>query len=218
MDNTALFDLSYGLYVIGTLDGRRPVGCVVNTVFQVIAQPATVAVSINHDNFTNECVKRTGRLAISILSEDADRELFGTFGFSSGREKDKFENYAFELCDIGMPVLYEKTTAYLAGEVVGSYELSTHTVFFVQIKEAEKLFGKPMTYAYYHAVVKGKAPKNAPTYVEEKPKASAETEKGTRWVCSVCGYVYDGETPFEELPEEWACPICGMGKDKFRKE
>ena len=34
-------------------------------------------------------------------------------------------------------------------------------------------------------------------------------------VCSVCGYVYDGATPFEQLPDDYACPLCGVGKDQF---
>lgn len=48
-----------------------------------------------------------------------------------------------------------------------------------------------------------------------------------KYVCTVCGYVYDpaeGEgdiapgTPFEKLPEDWVCPVCGVGKDSFEKE
>ena len=50
-----------------------------------------------------------------------------------------------------------------------------------------------------------------------------------KWVCTVCGYVYDPEvgdpdngvepdTPFEELPEDWVCPACGVGKDMFEQE
>lgn len=35
------------------------------------------------------------------------------------------------------------------------------------------------------------------------------------WICKVCGYVYDGDIPFEDLPEDWVCPLCGVGKDEF---
>jgi rubredoxin len=38
-----------------------------------------------------------------------------------------------------------------------------------------------------------------------------------QWKCSICGYVYDGKTPFEQLPDDWKCPICGAGKDQFQK-
>jgi len=50
-----------------------------------------------------------------------------------------------------------------------------------------------------------------------------------RYVCTVCGYVYDKElgdpdngiepgTAFEDLPDDWVCPECGAGKDSFSKE
>ena len=49
-----------------------------------------------------------------------------------------------------------------------------------------------------------------------------------KYRCSVCGYVYDpakGDpdsgvapgTPFSELPDDWVCPVCGVGKDQFEK-
>jgi rubredoxin len=50
-----------------------------------------------------------------------------------------------------------------------------------------------------------------------------------KYVCQVCGYVYDpaaGDpdggigpgTPFEDLPDDWTCPVCGASKDDFEKE
>jgi rubredoxin len=36
-----------------------------------------------------------------------------------------------------------------------------------------------------------------------------------KWVCKICGFVYEGDLPFEELTEDWVCPICGAGKDDF---
>lgn len=35
------------------------------------------------------------------------------------------------------------------------------------------------------------------------------------YVCDVCGYEYDGDVPFEQLPDDWTCPLCGVGKDQF---
>ena len=57
---------------------------------QITSSPATIAVSINHDNFTNSCIETSGTFAISILSEASDPGLIGRFGFQSGREIDKF--------------------------------------------------------------------------------------------------------------------------------
>jgi len=50
-----------------------------------------------------------------------------------------------------------------------------------------------------------------------------------KYVCSICDYIYDPEagdeendilpgTPFNKLPEEWVCPVCGADKDQFEKE
>lgn len=36
-----------------------------------------------------------------------------------------------------------------------------------------------------------------------------------KYVCTVCGYVYDGEIPFEQLPEDYVCPMCGAPKSAF---
>lgn len=38
-----------------------------------------------------------------------------------------------------------------------------------------------------------------------------------QWVCTVCNYVYDGETAFEELGDDYACPICGVDKSFFEQ-
>ena len=37
-----------------------------------------------------------------------------------------------------------------------------------------------------------------------------------KWVCMVCGYVYNGSVPFEELPDDWTCPLCGASKSQFK--
>ena len=69
-----------------------------------------------------------------------------------------------------------------------------------------------MTYKYYHEFRKGSSPKNAPTFVEEK--------KEDAYRCTICGYIYDNakeSVKFEDLPDDWKCPMCGMGKEMFKK-
>ncbi|HDN85414.1 MAG TPA: rubredoxin [Candidatus Aerophobetes bacterium] len=84
-----------------------------------------------------------------------------------------------------------------------------------------------MTYAYYHEVKRGTSPSSAPTYIKEEKKK--EKGKMIKYKCTVCGYIYDPEkgdpdsgikpgTPFEELPDDWVCPVCGASKDAFEKE
>jgi len=214
MDVTALFNLSYGLYIIGAKDGERNVGCVVNTVTQSTSKPVTLTVCVNKDNYTNVCIKKTKEFSVSILSEKAKESIFGIFGFSSSRDRDKFAEVQFGLTPSGLPYIGEGVTGYLQCRVISFVDNFTHTVFIAEVQEAENLFKEPpMTYAYYHKVIKGKAPKNASTYVEESVN---EGHSGVRYVCGVCGYEYPGgKEEFEQLPADYACPICGAPKNKF---
>lgn len=214
MDNTALFDLSYGVYLVSAMDGDRPTGCIANSVMQITSDPVTVALSIHHDNYTNGCIARTGRFAVSILAQDAAPSLIGRFGYRSGKDFDKFEGIRFRM-DGGAPVPEIGACGFLVCEVADRMETPTHTVFLARVTDAERTPGKtPMTYAYYHSVVKGKSPKNAPTYQAPEEKKAAPR---TVWKCRLCGYVYDGAVPFEELPEDYRCPVCGAPKSSFDK-
>ena len=167
MNNWAFTKLSYGVYIVTTwADGGKPTGCTANSAMQVTAEPATIAVSINHDNFTNECIKSSGRFAINILGENSKPSTIGNFGFKSARDGDKFEAQP-EIKDF-LPIV-DDAIAYVTCKVIDTMESPTHTVFLGEVIGAEILDEKdePMTYAYYHKVIKGKSPKNAPTYIKE---------------------------------------------------
>ena len=213
MNLSTFHKLSYGVYVVTTWNEGCPAGCTANSAMQITSEPATIAVSINHQNFTNECIVKSGRLALNILSEKSDPSIIGTFGFKTGRDTDKFEKASYSE-RAGLPIL-DEACAYLTCHVVDKMETSTHTVFLCQVDDGDVLDNnEPMTYSYYHKVIKGKAPKTAPTYIPEediKPKAKA------KWVCELCGYEYDGDIPFEELPDDWTCPLCGAPKELFKK-
>ena len=211
MINADVFrDISYGMYIVGTLDGEREVGCIVNSIMQITPQNPTIAISINHDNYTNKCIEETKMFSVSILPEVVDRNLISIFGFSSSKDNNKWESTEYIKVN-NMPVL-KVSCGYMICEVVDKLETDTHTVFLGKVIQADKLLNDvPMTYSYYHTVIKGKSPKTAPSYVEEK-------EAESKYVCDVCGYVYDGDIPFEELPDDYKCPICGVGKEHFKKQ
>jgi len=215
MNTKVLRNLSYGVYVVSTMDKDRPTGCTANSIMQITSSPPTLAASINHDNYTNRCIKATGLFSVSILGETADPATIGTFGFRSGKDIDKYANIPYEMKS-GVPVL-ASCNGYVVCKVINSMETSTHTVFLGEVIDGDLLeAGTPMTYAYYHNVIKGTSPKNAPTYIAEEETKMPEKE--TAWVCSVCGYIYDGEIPFEELPDDYVCPVCLAPKDKFEKQ
>lgn len=214
MNANVFRNLSYGLYIISSLDGERNTGCIANSVMQITSSPATIALSMNHDNYTNSCIDKTGKFAVSILSESSASSLIGQFGFQSGKEVNKFDGMSYNMKE-GLPIISD-SCGYIVCKVIDKMETSTHTVFLGEVIDGDLLGTNPaMTYAYYHKVVKGKSPKNAPTYLPEEDNAVPSEDK---WVCSVCGYVYDRETPFEALSESYTCPICKQEKEKFQKQ
>ena len=215
MNKNAFQNLSYGVYIVSTLDGARPTGCVANSAMQITSSPATIAVSMNHDNYTNSCIKASGKFAVSVLSEQADPGLIGTFGFQSGKDINKFEGVQAVERE-GISVVSD-ACAYVVCKVIDTMETSTHTVFLGEVIDADTLKKEePMTYAYYHKVVKGKSPKNAPTYIEEETVEKVTSE--AKWTCGICGYVYDGSFPFENLSDAFECPICKQPKGVFVKK
>lgn len=225
------------MYVVSSKSEKGEINAqIANTVFQVTATPPTIAISINKQNFTHELIQKSKVFAVSILSTETPISLIGHFGFKSGREINKFENVVYNLGLTGAPLLLEKTSASLEAEVFSTLDVGTHTLFIGKII-ASKIISdaEPMTYAYYHQVKQGKSPKTAPTYIDPKLFAQkTKNEKGVdskmkKYECTVCGYIYDpakGDpeanippgTSFEDLPEDWVCPMCGVGKEDFEEE
>lgn len=213
MDTKVLRNLSYGVYLVTALDGMRPTGCVANSIMQISSSPATVAVSINKGNYTGEVIARHGYFAVTILAEDTAPGLIGTFGFQSGRTANKFDGLDFTF-EEGTPVP-AVGCGWFSCKVTGSYDAGTHTVLFAQVTDGGLRPGTPMTYSYYHKVIKGKSPKAAPTYQPEDEAPAAEAKV---WKCGICGYIYEGDAPFEELPDSYTCPLCRQPKSVFVQE
>jgi flavin reductase (DIM6/NTAB) family NADH-FMN oxidoreductase RutF/rubredoxin len=213
MDKTVLYNLSYGLYIVGAKDGARDVGCIVNTVMQSTSKPITLTVCVNKDNFTNACIKKTGRFSVSVLSENTKESTFSLFGFSSSRERDKFAEVQSALTLSGLPYITEDSVGWLDCKVLDFVDNFTHTIFIAELTDAGSLSkAPPMTYAYYHNVIKGKTPPKASAYVPE----TDDGVSGEAYVCSVCGYRHpDSKADFEALPETYTCPVCGTPKELF---
>ncbi|SDW11802.1 Flavorubredoxin [Kandleria vitulina] len=197
-DMTALFRLGYGLYVITTNDGNRDNGCIVNTVTQVAENPNRLAVCINKNNYTDHIVSKTGKLNVNCLSEEAPFSVFERYGFKSGRSVDKFEGLSVKRSDNGLVILPQYINAIMSLHVESSVDLGTHNMYICTIEEARVVSNaNTMTYTYYQNNV--------------KPKPETEGKKG--WVCTVCGYVYEGEN----IPDDFICPLCKHGVSDFEK-
>ncbi|MCI9273038.1 MAG: rubredoxin [Clostridiales bacterium] len=214
MKEEILRTLSYGMYAIGVKGENRPSACIVNTVFQITATPAVIAVSINHDNYSNECIKKSGIFTVNVISENTSGTVIGALGFNSGRDTDKLKNVRHKILQEGLPVLREHICCWFLCKVINSVETPTHTVFLAEVVAGSDDYkNKPMTYTYYHEVIKGTAPKSAPTYQANQP----DSETTDSYICTICGYVYnDPDEAFEDLPDDWVCPICGAPKSVFQ--
>ena len=226
MNLEVLYKLGYGLYIVSSKKGDKFSGQIANTVFQITSQPPTIAVSINKQNLTHEFIKASKVLVVSILSRDTPLPFIGRFGFKSGREIDKFDGVNYIVGKRQAPVVIDNTLAYLEAKVIQEVDVGTHTIFIGELVGGETVKeGEPMTYAYYQQVKRGTTPKTAPSYIEEK---KAVVIKAAKYKCNVCGYVYDPalgdpdggikpQTPFEELPDDWVCPVCGANKSDFER-
>ena len=189
VNDSALYKIGYGLYIVTVKDEEKNNGLIINTVFQITDSPKRVAVAINKNNYSYEVIKKTGILNVNCLSEDAPFSVFERFGFKSGRDTDKFDGVKFTKSENALAVLSEYTNAFLSLKVEQFLELETHGLFICTVTEAEVINDKEaMTYAYYHKNV--------------KPKPQPQKKKG--YVCKICGYVYEGDT----LPEDYICPLC----------
>ena len=206
MDKSVLKDLSYGVYIISSKDEKNLVGCVANSIMQINSE--TIAISINKKNYTTKVINETKKFAINILPQDIDIELIKTFGFKKSNEVNKYENVNYELVN-DLPVIKDSCGAIFC-EYEKCIETSTHLVILAKITDATKYSNKtPLTYKYYQKNLKGGTSIYAPTYQEEK-----RTKKNV-FVCKICGYRY--ETDLDELPDDFKCPMCGVGKEYFEK-
>ncbi|MFH1854532.1 MAG: rubredoxin [Candidatus Omnitrophota bacterium] len=230
MDLNILHNIGYGMYVAASNKGDILNGQIVNTVFQITSDPVTIAVSINKKNLTHEYIEQSSRFTISILPEETPLSFIGQFGFKSGRDVDKFKDVKFEKLLSGCPVLLENCIGYMEVKVINKLDCGTHTLFIGEMTYSKVLkTGKPMTYDYYHQVKRGATPKTAPTFIKGKESERSKDPKMQKYRCTVCNYIYDPEagdpdsgirpgTAFEDIPDTWRCPICGVTKDKFTKD
>lgn len=199
MNNNVLYKLSYGLFVITANDYGKDNGCIINTAIQVTDAPLRIAFTVNKSNLTHDFLMNTKNFNISVISEDATFELFKHFGFQSGRQTHKFEDYSdYATSSNGLPYITKGSNAYISGKVINTVDLGTHTMFVADVTDGEILNDTPSaTYAYYHANIK------------PQPK---KAEKSC-YRCKICGYEYEGE----ELPEDFICPLCKHGAADFEK-
>ena len=199
MDKNALFKLSYGLFVLTAKQDGKDNGCIINTVQQVTSDPMRISVTVNKANLTHDMVLSTGEFNVSVLTEDAVFWIFQHYGFQSGRDVDKFANLPEARTANGIRFVEGCTNAVLSGKVIQTVDCGTHTLFIADVTEAKVLDNAPsVTYQYYF------------DHIKPKPEPAQQG----KWVCKICGYVYEGDT----LPPDFICPWCKHGVEDFDRE
>ncbi len=221
IDFEALFKVTYGLYIVSAGDNKSGNGFISNTVFQVTAEPPKFAACCNKNNFTSGLIERHGYFSVSVLNQKTNPDIFGRFGYKSGKDLNKFEGMNVKYGETGVPIIMNDTVAYLECKVVQQFDIGTHNLYIGELINAQIVneTDEPMTYSYYRQVRKGYAAKNAPTYIDKsKLVKKAVPAKSKMYKCSACGYIYDEEKEgikFSDLPDDWKCPVCGSEKEYF---
>ncbi len=230
MNRAALHKISYGLYIVTSGQEGKFNGQIANSIVQATSKPASLVICINKENYTHELIRQSRKFTVSIVSEAAPMTFIGLFGFKSGRDVDKLKDVKTKIGVTGVPIVLDYSIGFIEAELEGELDCGTHTIFVGRVIDADLTGeGRPMTYDYYQNVKGGKSPKTAPTFDQEAAAAKPGTQRAARYVCSVCGYVYDPEkgdpdnsiapgTGFEDIPDSWTCPICGAEKSQFEKE
>ena len=198
MDNTILFNVGYGLYVLTAKDEKGDAACIINTFMQATSnEPIKAVIIVNKENHTHDVIANTGQFNISLLTEAAPFSIFERFGFKSGY--DKFEGLdTVARAKNGINYLTDYANSYISCKVIGTTDLGTNTIFTAEVIDGEKLSTTPsITYAYYHK--------------HTKPQPIPQAKPGYR--CTICNYVYEGET----LPADFVCPLCKHGAKDFVK-
>jgi flavin reductase (DIM6/NTAB) family NADH-FMN oxidoreductase RutF/rubredoxin len=241
----AFHKISYGLYLIASEHQGKKAGYIANTAFQVTSKPEQLAISCHKDNFSTQIILDSGAFSVSVLKKEVNMKMIGDFGFMSSTDINKFSGINYISAQSGAPIVIDSSVAWFDCRVVKSVDLGSHFLIVGEVLDSDEISDEePLTYQYYREKYKMFSPKNSPTYIdkslladeitaipEEEKKQEPEHEhifNGKSYVCVICGFTYDPEegdpsigippgTPFEDLPEDYRCPVCNASKEYFKE-
>lgn len=205
MDTKAFFKLTYGLYVITSQYNGKDGGCIANTFTQVTSEPSQISITLNKNNFTTELIENSKVFNCGVLLDEVSMDVIRHFGFQSGKDVDKFKDIEYFVDENNVKQIKKGLAATFSCKVNKVIDVGTHYMFIAEVVDAKVLNEDAvLTYTNYHLKKNGATPKNAPSYIEEK-------KKGYR--CTICGFIYEGET----LPDDYVCPVCKKDASYFEK-
>lgn len=235
----AFHKLSYGMYLVASEFQGKRAGYVANTVFQVTAEPAQLAISCHKNNHTAQVIIESGIFSVSVLKKEVNMKIIGDFGFMSSTDFNKFNGIHTMTSKTGAPIVLDSSIAWFDCKVVRTDDLGSHYLIVGEVLDADEISEEePLTYQWYREKFKMFSPRNSPTFIE-KSVLDAEIVKNAKedaplkqkdesYVCLICGFTYNPEegdpslgispgTSFEDLPDDYKCPVCNAGKEYFKK-
>lgn len=194
-----MLNIGYGLYLLTSKD-EKDNGCIINTVNQITDNPKLIAIAVNKLNYTCQMIEKTKEFNLSVLTEETPFSVFKQFGFTSGKNTDKFADCDFSnRCENGILALNKYTNTVISAKVVEIKDFDTHKLFVAEVTDDKIISNVPsVTYKYYFENIK---------------PAVKPVQKKVGWVCKICGYVYEGK----DIPSDFVCPICKHGVEDFEE-
>jgi flavin reductase (DIM6/NTAB) family NADH-FMN oxidoreductase RutF len=202
MDKSLLFKIPYGIELISSESNGVVGACIVNTAIQITDTPTNLVVSITKDSHTAKLMLESRKCIIGFISDICNLNVIKHFSSQSGNNINKFDNkysdiFKYKLYN-NIPCLKESVICNLVCDVKEVVDADSHYLFVLTLTETIEVTKDDilMTYEMYR---------------------SMKSSTLSTYVCTVCHYVYDGTIPFEQLPDDYVCPICGKGKEAFTK-
>ena len=215
---TSIRQIIYGMFVITTESKDKINGQAANTVFQLTSEPNQIAVCLNKSNYTTELVLESKKLIVNVIGQDSF-ETIANFGFSSGRDRNKFEKIKYDTLN-GMPALTTDALSGMVCNVSSMTDVGTHWLMVCSIDDAfvnkDKKDVLPLSYSDFRILKSGK--KLPSMEVHKKEEETVKNEGGDKYICTVCGYIHDPAKEgieFKDLPDDYTCPLCGAPKSDF---
>lgn len=202
MDKSLLFKIPYGICLVSSESNGTLGGCIVNTAIQITDEPTNLVVSITKDSHTAKLMLESKKCIIGLMSSIFNMNVIKHFSNLSGNTTDKFDKKYYDLFKYklyaNMPYLFEDMICNLICDVKEVVDVDSHYLFILNLKETMAMSKDSvlMTYEMYR---------------------SMKSSIISTYICTSCHYIYDSIIPFEQVPDNYVCPVCGKGKEFFSK-
>lgn len=172
MDESALYKITHGLYILGARDkaalaNERIVGSTIDAVMQVANKPLVIAISCNNNSYTRECIIENGEFTLSVMGQQVSPFVVANFGFQTSRKVDKWNAVEHFLVD-GLPFLKDNLATFRC-EVLNVIPYESNTLIVAEIVDCQNTQdGEPLTYNNYRDSFKNEVMRAFKEYTETK--------------------------------------------------